>query len=113
MNLAIMIMTTVVYVNRNFAFIDLVKYEFLFCADDCIVKDIAVIEESQRLLLRCLFYLFKKNGQSETKKFAQIISCLMQLRTVKELYNEAQEMLINDWAGKIELPPLLFEMWSS
>lgn len=81
--------------------------------DECTVKDAAITEESQNLLLRCLFYLFQKNGHNEAIKFAHFISCLMQLRTVKKQHKEAKETMYKYWVGKIEFPPLLFEMWSS
>lgn len=81
--------------------------------DDCVIKEVAVVEQSQELLLQCLLYLFQKNGYSEMMHFAESVSCLTQLRTLKKYHFQAAENMMKEWVDKIEFPPLLFEMWSS
>lgn len=85
----------------------------LMLTDDCVITDTAIADKSQDVLLKCLFCLFQKRQSNGRMRFAEVISCMVQLRTVKKEHSKAEEKLVKDWVGEIEFPPLLYEIWSS
>ena len=43
----------------------------------------------------------------------EFIDCLLKLRTVKELHRQEEESFVSEWLGKLEIPKLVYEIWSS
>jgi hypothetical protein len=44
---------------------------------------------------------------------ARVVAVLVELRTVSDRYLMMQEQVAMQWADKVDVPPLLYEMWSS
>lgn len=81
--------------------------------DRCRLHNPSSTEDVQDLLLTCLSYWFKKSRPEEPMIFAKIIDVLVQLRMVRHLHSKEEEKFAMRWSNKIQIPPLMYEMWSS
>lgn len=81
--------------------------------DMCKLQNPEKVQESQNMLLTCLLYLMKKNHPEQPLRFAQVCSCLLNLRTVKELHVKEEEGFLMEWSSRVELPRLMYEIWST
>lgn len=81
--------------------------------DRCKLQNPSSIEDIQDLLLTCLSYWFKKSRPDEPLIFSKIIDILMQLRMVRHLHAKEEEKFAQRWSDKVQIPPLMYEMWSS
>ena len=79
----------------------------------CKLQNPEKVQESQNMLLSCLLYLMKKNNPEQPLRFAQVCSCLLNLRTVKELHVKEEEGFLMEWSSRVELPRLMYEIWST
>ncbi|ESO12853.1 hypothetical protein HELRODRAFT_184851 [Helobdella robusta] len=81
--------------------------------DTCNLQDPHLVEKSQNLVLECLYYLFRKYHPEDKLRFAHFISCVLQMRTLKEIQMREEEAFVMEWGGKVEIPKLVYEIWSS
>ena len=86
----------------------------LFLSTDfCELTDRARIESSQHTMLNCILYLLKKLRPDDPMAFVKIINILVRMRTVKVLHELEEEKIASQWFDKLEIPPLIYEVWSS
>jgi hypothetical protein len=86
---------------------------YFFFLDVCELTDRKRVESSQYVLLNCILYLLKKFRPDEPLAFVRIIDILVSMRSVKVLYEKEEEKLASQWFDKLEIPPLVYEVWSS
>lgn len=103
--------------NNVLHFLLILRYShlklMLVYLDRCRLQNPVSVEDIQDLLLTCLSYWFKKSRPDEPMIFAKIIDVLLQLRVVRHLHSKEEEKFAMLWSNKIQLPPLMYEMWSS
>ena len=71
------------------------------------------VEESQWLMLYALQYLLKKNHPNEPHLFSKAIAVITEMRSLEHLRKKEEEKFVLDWSDKVELPQLVYEVWST
>jgi hypothetical protein len=57
--------------------------------------------------------MLKKFRPDEPMAFVKIMDVLINMRSVKVLHEKEEEKLASQWFDKLEIPPLVYEVWSS
>lgn len=84
-----------------------------FIVDQCKLEDVDQVVRCQSLLLSCVLRLMDKYHGDDPLFIARVVAVLVELRTVSDRYLMMQEQVAMQWADKVDVPPLLYEMWSS
>lgn len=77
------------------------------------MEDVDQVVRCQSLLRNCLLRLMDKYHSDDPLFIARVVAVLVELRTVSEKHILIEEQLARRWADHVEIPPLLYEMWSS
>jgi hypothetical protein len=85
---------------------------FLF-VDQCSLEDVDQIRRCHSLLLQCFLRLMDKYHGDDPLFIARVIAVLVELRSLGERHKQIEEQMAMRWADKVDIPPLIYEMWSS
>jgi hypothetical protein len=85
----------------------------VFVVGQCNLEDVDQVLRCHSLLLQCFLRLVNKNHGDDPLFIARVIAVLVEMRTLSELHKQIEEQVAMRWADKVDIPPLLFEMWSS
>jgi hypothetical protein len=84
-----------------------------FLADQCELEDVDQILRCHSLMVQCFLRLMDKYHSDDPLFIARVIAVLVEMRTHSEIHNKIEEQVAREWVDKVDVPPLLFEMWSS
>jgi len=81
--------------------------------DNCDLQAVDQVAQCHSLLLHCFLYLVNKYHSDDPLFIARVVSVLVDLRSIREMHKHVEEQVALRWSDKVDIPPLLYEMWSS
>jgi hypothetical protein len=77
------------------------------------LENVEQVRRCHSMLRNCFLRLIGKNHSDEPLFIAHVVAVLVELRSLAEAQKASDEQLAMRWADAVDIPPLLYEMWSS
>jgi hypothetical protein len=84
-----------------------------FLSDQCNLEDPYQVGRCQSLLRNCFLRLIDKYHSDDPLFIAHVVAVLVEMRSVSEMHKLVEEQVAMRWSDKVDIPALLYEMWSS